>query len=352
MGQVYKLSTLPSVSEYIAGLTTIQPRMSNLQLRLLQEQYRAPNHTVTATQLAELLGIEGGRGAVNLMYGRLGRLFCEAIDFEPNQRDVGTYKWWSVWSSGYEERKPYRFLWQMHPEVVQALEHLGWIDLDQTTLRYKQIFSELVYEQDDRSPPDNRRQAQFKIGWKNAALKQRLYTQETLDSRLTWNNLGYRFGLRLGNQSEAEMSTAYNFLAQEYLRRFLEPNLVDATNIYPDEVTSGEVFREGAVRQISVNAYERDSKARQRCIEHYGASCFFCHLNFGKVFGQLGEGFIHVHHIRPISEIAEEYNVDPVKDLLPVCPNCHAMIHRRSPPLSVKEFKKLLDASKSSGFTT
>ena len=71
-------------------------------------------------------------------------------------------------------------------------------------------------------------------------------------------------------------------------------------------------------------------------------SCSVCNFNFGQVFGKLGEGFIHVHHLRPISEIGEEYVVDPIEDLRPVCPNCHAMIHRRSPPLSIQEIKNLL----------
>lgn len=98
--------------------------------------------------------------------------------------------------------------------------------------------------------------------------------------------------------------------------------------IFPDEVKKTEIFREGAVRQILVNAYERSPQARQQCIAQHGESCFVCHFNFGEVFGELGKGFIHVHHLLPLSEIAEEYDVDPVKDLRPICPNCHAMIHR------------------------
>ncbi|MBW4522620.1 MAG: HNH endonuclease [Scytolyngbya sp. HA4215-MV1] len=119
---------------------------------------------------------------------------------------------------------------------------------------------------------------------------------------------------------------------------WIERNTV---SLFPDEVDSTEVFREGAVRQVTVNAYERDPRARQKCIDYYGLNCSVCNFNFGETFGQLGKGFIHVHHLCPISEIGEEYEVDPVKDLRPVCPNCHAMIHRRSPPLSFEEIIKL-----------
>lgn len=120
------------------------------------------------------------------------------------------------------------------------------------------------------------------------------------------------------------------------------------TGIYPDEINSSSSLLEGAVYQVSVNAYERNTVARQKCIEHYGTSCFVCGFNFGKVFGELGKGFIHIHHLRQLSEICEEYQVDPVKDLCPVCPNCHAMIHRYSRPLSIEAIKGIMEKANSS----
>ncbi|RFP59640.1 MAG: HNH endonuclease [Limnothrix sp. CACIAM 69d] len=116
-----------------------------------------------------------------------------------------------------------------------------------------------------------------------------------------------------------------------------------SNGLFPNEVDSEQIFREGAVRQVIVNAYERDPNARQKCIDYYGLSCSVCDFNFGKVYGQLGEGFIHVHHLRLISEIAEEYEVDPVQDLRPVCPNCHAMIHRTSHLYSIEEMKNIIE---------
>jgi len=226
--------------------------MNKIQLQLLQEQYYAPQRTVTATQLAELTGIS--YRVVNSQYGRLGHLFCDAIGFDPSKYIDDKYWWWSVWSIGYETRDQ-GYLWEMHQEVALALELLGW------TVR-------------------------------------------------------------------------------------ADSHLIGDTNVevvFPDEVNLAETFREGAVRQISVNAYERDPKARQRCIAYYGTICFVCGFNFGKVFGELGKGFIHVHHLRPLSKIAEEYQVDPIEDLRPVCPNCHAMIHRHSPPLSIEAIKVLLN---------
>jgi len=119
-------------------------------------------------------------------------------------------------------------------------------------------------------------------------------------------------------------------------------------SIFPDVINPIQVHVEGAKKQVFVNAYERNSTARKECINYYGAKCVICDFDFGLKYGLLGEGLIHVHHLVPLSEIGQEYKVDPVKDMRPVCPNCHAIIHRRSPPLKVDEVKALLDKAKDS----
>lgn len=101
-------------------------------------------------------------------------------------------------------------------------------------------------------------------------------------------------------------------------------------------------FQEGAKFTVTVNAYERSTEARKACLEHYGLSCKACDVNFGYVYGALGEGYIHVHHIKPIHQCGGEYILDPIKDLIPVCANCHAMLHRRSEPLTVAELRAIL----------
>jgi 5-methylcytosine-specific restriction protein A len=94
------------------------------------------------------------------------------------------------------------------------------------------------------------------------------------------------------------------------------------------------------------NACERNLEARRRCIEHYGARCVVCGLDFGKVYGEVAEGLIHVHHLKPISEVGESYVIDPVEDLRPVCPNCHAVIHlRREPPYLIEDVISFLNGS-------
>lgn len=110
--------------------------------------------------------------------------------------------------------------------------------------------------------------------------------------------------------------------------------------VLADEVPASERFWEGALRRITVNAYERDVTARRACISHFGTACRVCGFDFGATYGELGSGFIHVHHTRPLSDVRTGYAVDPKRDLVPVCPNCHAMLHQTSPPLTVAELQK------------
>jgi 5-methylcytosine-specific restriction enzyme A len=116
-----------------------------------------------------------------------------------------------------------------------------------------------------------------------------------------------------------------------------------ASFTFPEEVeqAQSEIF-EGAVKRVSVNAYERSPEARRKCIEHYGVTCQICGFNFEKTYGNAGKDFIHVHHLKQISEIGETYQIDPIQDLRPVCPNCHAIIHKRTPSYTIEEVKDFL----------
>jgi len=101
---------------------------------------------------------------------------------------------------------------------------------------------------------------------------------------------------------------------------------------------------EGIKRTVTVNSYERNQKARRNCISHWKAYCRVCGLDFEKVYGEIGKGFIHVHHVVKISDIGEKYEIDPIHDLIPVCPNCHSMLHKTEPPLSIEKLKSIISA--------
>jgi len=105
-----------------------------------------------------------------------------------------------------------------------------------------------------------------------------------------------------------------------------------------------ELINEGARSEIILSRPERDSRLRAECILHHGLSCLVCGFNFEKFYGVIGSRFIHVHHITPLSE--GEYKVNPITDMVPLCPNCHAMVHKRTPPFTVEELKVFIKESK------
>lgn len=112
---------------------------------------------------------------------------------------------------------------------------------------------------------------------------------------------------------------------------------------FPDVLGLAGPHREGSVEQVLVDRYERSPEARRECVEHWGTACVVCAFDFRTKYGLLGDGFIHVHHLIPMSERKEEYEVDPVADLRPVCPNCHAMLHRRgNPVLTIEALKAMI----------
>ncbi len=120
-------------------------------------------------------------------------------------------------------------------------------------------------------------------------------------------------------------------------------DLVDVVEFgLPEQVVNRDVFLEGATREITINSYERDRSARRRCIEKYGTTCRVCHISLMDLYGAVGEGLIHVHHLKSLADIGEEYEVDPIQDMIPVCPNCHAIIHSRRPAYSIDEVRQFL----------
>lgn len=110
----------------------------------------------------------------------------------------------------------------------------------------------------------------------------------------------------------------------------------------PGEVDGGTTYQEGAVRQVVVNAYERNQEAREACLLRYGRTCIICGFNFMEAYGAEAADYIQVHHIKPIARAGGSYVLDPIKDLRPVCPNCHAVVHRRDPPFTIGEIKQML----------
>lgn len=158
-----------------------------------------------------------------------------------------------------------------------------------------------------------------------------------------------------------DLSMEYAVLKPEYQGLFTEEEFEIAKNrlsSVPDyawrkdvlpsdnffgEISNTETFSEGAKQVVTVNRYERNPKARLECLKKHGYKCKVCDFSFAEMYGDIGRKFIHVHHIKPLAGIEKDYEVNPAKDLVPVCPNCHAMLHTKNPPLSVYELKAVLN---------
>lgn len=223
-----------TATDYISAFRKIR-RAPHHQM-MLQENYYAPNKTLTAATMAKALGYYKYTAA-NLHYGKLACLVGEELGWNP----VPKFKLEILVDF---EKRDGEWHWIMKPEVAEAIERLGWVD-------------------------------------------------------------------------DKQLKT-------------------------PEEIDENEPIFEGATKRVTVNAYERSSAARARCILHYGCKCAVCGVVLSDVYGEIAQGFIHVHHLRQLSEINAKYQVDPIKDLRPICPTCHAIIHLKKPPYSVEEVREII----------
>jgi 5-methylcytosine-specific restriction enzyme A len=99
---------------------------------------------------------------------------------------------------------------------------------------------------------------------------------------------------------------------------------------------------EGGEYSVTQTRYERDPKTRNKSLAIHGYQCYICKFDFEKKYGELGKGFIHVHHITPLAERGKSSPTDPEKDLIPVCPNCHAMLHRTKEVMAPDTLKEII----------
>lgn len=157
-------------------------------------------------------------------------------------------------------------------------------------------------------------------------------TVEALDAKipgLPWKSGIQQSGVSLPSSSQSDL---WDLWQSSSGHGFNDPYEVD------------ETFYEGARTTVTVNAYERDPKARTACLAYYGATCFTCGLDPVTIYGsEIGPRVINVHHVIPLHHgDGVSQNVDPIKDLRPLCPNCHTAIHRCDPIPTPEAFRKLL----------
>lgn len=129
--------------------------------------------------------------------------------------------------------------------------------------------------------------------------------------------------------------------------KFLTQNNILQEDIDRSSSKIGKKYMEGGAVDVTQTRYERNPHARNECLKHYGYICSVCDFDFNEIYGDIGHEFIHVHHLTMVSSVGTKYEIDPIRDLRPVCPNCHAMIHRRKEPYSIEDLKDRINRDKS-----
>lgn len=130
---------------------------------------------------------------------------------------------------------------------------------------------------------------------------------------------------------------------RDLLDFLLHPHQLINDDVYDvDYPEDDEKLYEGVLMKVNANKYERNQKARKECVAKKGYQCLVCGRDFEATYGEIGRNFIHVHHLTPISSIGQEYELNVDTDLVPVCPNCHYMLHRKNPPYTIEELKEML----------
>lgn len=123
--------------------------------------------------------------------------------------------------------------------------------------------------------------------------------------------------------------------------------LEEVDPVAPDKEFEG--LPEGAKVIVAVNRYERDRRNRAAALAIHGHVCKACDTDMGARYGEPAMGLIEVHHVTPVSVLGPDYKINPATDLVPLCPNCHSVAHRRTPPFTVGEVRDLLGSGAAPG---
>jgi 5-methylcytosine-specific restriction protein A len=163
-----------------------------------------------------------------------------------------------------------------------------------------------------------------------------------------------------GNELKIDDFTTYNFPKERFEIKFESFPFYDEDDDNRTEVVSTYVSdiwtmflslipytiqgeKEGTAYEKTITKHERNPINRKLCLQLKGYACAVCGIEFEKVYGKIGHNFIEVHHTNPVAEMGDDHVVDIINELVPLCSNCHSMIHRRKPPYSVEELKRHYD---------
>ena len=144
-----------------------------------------------------------------------------------------------------------------------------------------------------------------------------------------------------GYISSKAIEAYIRFYAQKHNINLYAISLPNApSDQQPDEEEEEKHRLEGRMTEARVMRRQRNQKARQQCLEASGYKCYICGFNFEETYGEIGKGFLEVHHIKPLATYDDEHPI-PLSELCALCSNCHSMVHRKKEVLDVEELKRI-----------
>ena len=205
-----------------------------------------------------------------------------------------------------------------------------------------------------------------RVHYKMEVVKAKMIFEEAMEQESYWTDkelyysgfISFYARLKLIEEYTDDVLSLHNLQEHGYqgvprsVREIKDVSLLDYL-LHPHQIVNDEAYDvdypedneklyEGALITVKANKYERNQKARKECVAKKGYYCLVCGRDFESTYGEIGRGFIHVHHLTPISSIGQEYELNVDTDLAPVCPNCHYMLHRKNPPYTIEELKDIL----------
>ena len=157
--------------------------------------------------------------------------------------------------------------------------------------------------------------------------KNKVTLENFVDDKSEWNDFKIQFHEIPFEENEDEIVRILTFLVGMMFTLF---------------DYSIEGYEEGNKEDIHISKYERNPVNRQICLAYKGYKCSCCGFDFEKTYGEIGKNTIEVHHIKLVSKMDNNYIDKPLEDLVPVCSNCHTIIHKREIPYSIEEIQEML----------
>lgn len=159
---------------------------------------------------------------------------------------------------------------------------------------------------------------------------------EVTDESLPWRSLEIEARIRTRRwRSPEDLADLWGAAAGSCLSLILSGLALEAIDDFPSGLP------EGAAAQSLVTRYERNPINRLRSIQYHGYACWVCDTNLAEQYPGLGDRYIEVHHILPVSVMPENYRVNPVTEMVPLCPTCHRMAHRENPPVHPVDLRRI-----------